>query len=78
MSWFGTVVNGVIVCDGPPPPDGTRIYLEAVPPADETREEFLESLRQSIADAKAGHTRPAKEVLKELAVRHGLPLEPGE
>ena len=60
----GTVVNGVIVPDGPPPPEGTRVRVEfaadddwedAPPPPDtETREEFLESLRQSIAEVAAG------------------------
>jgi hypothetical protein len=69
MVRYGTVVNGVVVIDGPPPPEGTRVRLEPAgadddlwdelakvppPPATETREEFLEGLRQSIADAKAG------------------------
>lgn len=65
----GTVRNGVIVPDGPPPPEGTEVVFELVgaddglwdepeqlppPPATESREEFLESLRQSIAAAEAG------------------------
>ena len=74
MSWYGTVVNGVIVCDGPPPPDGTRLYLEPVPPADETRDEFLASLRQSVADAEAGLGRPLDEVMAKIASEFNLPL----
>ncbi len=66
MVQYGTVVNGVIVPDGSPPPEGTRFRLvaedadwdeawdEMPPPANETREEFLQSLRDSIASAKAG------------------------
>ena len=69
MVQHGTVVNGVIVPDGPPPPDGTRVVFQTEaaaddalwdelkvppPPTAETREEFLESLRQSVAEAEAG------------------------
>ena len=65
----GTVRNGVIVPDGPPPPEGTEVVFEPAdadaelwdelehvqpPPATETREEFLASLRRSIAAAEAG------------------------
>ena len=28
--------------------------------------------------AKSGQSRPAREVLKELAIKHGMPLLPGE
>jgi hypothetical protein len=44
----------------------------------ETHEESLAALRESIEDMKAGRVRPAREVLKEIALRHNLPLEPGE
>lgn len=53
----GTVVNGVIVPDGPTLPEGTKVYFdpcEDSPFTDETYEEFLESLRVSIAETQAG------------------------
>jgi hypothetical protein len=63
MVHYGTVVNGVIVPDGPTLPEGTRVRLEPAdiedfddvtfPPTD-TYEEHIESLRQSIAEIKAG------------------------
>ena len=78
MVQFGTVVNGVIVPEGSPPPEGMRFRLVAEdddsdeawdamppPPATETREGFLQSLRDSIAAAKAGEsnvTRSQSEV----------------
>jgi len=85
MSLIGTVVKGVIVLDGNPPlPDGTRVRVMLdeddlpLPSTTETYEEHLAALRESIEDMKAGRTRPAREVLKEIAQRHNLPLEPGE
>lgn len=56
MAVYGTVVNGVVVIDGPPLPEGTRVWVEdcQIPPSEETHEEFLQSLRDSIADAEAG------------------------
>lgn len=53
----GTVVNGVIVPDGPSLPEGTKVYFdpcEDSPFTDETYEEYIESLRVSIADMQAG------------------------
>ena len=90
MTLEGIVKNGVIVPDGPPPPEGARVRMEVVeddpddwenappPPTTETREEFLASLREGIAEAKAGGGRPAREVLREIAIKHNLPLLPGE
>lgn len=49
-----------------------------VPPPKETYAQYIAGLRESINDMKAGRMRPAREVLKEITVRHGLPLEPGE
>lgn len=82
MTREGTVVNGAVVFDGPPPfPEGTRVRVEAAadaelwdelarippPPETETREEFLQSLRQSYADMKAGvKGTPAAEFFAEL------------
>jgi hypothetical protein len=65
MTLQGIVVNGVIVLDGAPAlPEGARVWVEleaedelddiAPPPPTETYEQHLASLRQSIADAKAG------------------------
>ncbi len=90
MELEGTVVNGIIVLDGNPSlPEGVRVRVELEDDSDEddiripalepgTREEELAILRESIEDMKAGRVRPAREVLKEIALRHNLPLEPGE
>ena len=82
----GIVKNGVIVPDGPPPPEGARVRMEVVeddledwenvppPPTTETREEFLASLRESIAAVQAGQKgRPLKEVMEEIAKELNLP-----
>jgi len=93
MTREGTVVNGVIVLDGPPPfPEGTRVRVEtaddaelwdelaagpAPPPTTETREEFLESLRQSIADMRAGVKGiPVAEFFAELKREFGAAPQP--
>lgn len=92
MAVQGTIVNGHIRLDTPSSlPEGTRVKLEVSeeapldeldavppPPSTESYEEHLARLRESIAEAKAGHTRPAREVLKELALKYDLPLLPGE
>lgn len=60
MTQLGTMQNGVIVPDDPEAlPDGTRVAFE--PTADEspswaheTRQEILASLRQELADIRAG------------------------
>lgn len=86
MTLEGTVVNGMIVLDDATRlPEGVRVRVELVdaddlvPPAESVnREHELAALRESLADARAGRTRPARDVLKEIAARHGLPLEPGE
>ena len=44
------------------------------PPTTETREEFLDSLRQSIAAVQAGQKgRPLKDVMDEIAKEFNLP-----
>lgn len=86
MTRVGTVVNGVIVPDGPPPPEGARVRLlvgdEAVlwdelaagpPPATESRDEHLENLRQSLADIKDGRGVPAVEAFAQIRADLGLP-----
>jgi len=89
MVQFGTVVNGVLVFDGPPPPEGTRLRLEpseaeadwpeGQPPWQETREEVLESLRQSIAETKGGvQGMPLAEFAARLKQEYGTPDEHGE
>ncbi|MFO0928417.1 MAG: hypothetical protein U0736_15555 [Gemmataceae bacterium] len=86
MTLEGTVVNGVIVLDAAARlPEGMRVRVELVD-ADELapptelfdRERELAALRESLADAHAGRSRLARDVLREIATRHGLPLEPGE
>jgi len=88
MELEGTVVNGVIVLDGNPPlPEGVRVRVElededdiripALEPG--TREEELAILREAYEEAKAGIGGvEARQFLKELAIKHNLPLAPGE
>jgi hypothetical protein len=80
MPLEGTVVNGVIVLDGAPQlPEGARVRVELAaddpdawenappPPSTESREELLASLRESIAEAKAGVPgRTVDEVFAEV------------
>jgi hypothetical protein len=81
----GTVRNGVIVPEGPPPPEGTEVVFEPagadtdkdwgdIPPSTETREEILESLRQSIAETKAGVKGiPLDEAMAQIRAELNLP-----
>lgn len=88
MTLEGTVANnGVVVLDaGPGFPVGARVRVnltedvdDLVPPFEPyDRERELAILRESHEDAIAGRVRPAREVLKEIALRHNIPLEPGE
>ena len=86
MALAGTIRNGQVQLDRPADrPDGTRVTLwpegddDFLPPLpNETYAQYIASLRESIDDKNAGRTRPAREVLKEIAMRHGFPLEPGE
>lgn len=62
----GMVVNGVIVPDGPSLPEGTKVYFDPCEDGlftDETYEEYIESLRVSIAEAKAGDFGEPAEVV---------------
>jgi hypothetical protein len=86
MTLEGTVVNGAIVLDGGAQlPDGVRVRVEltdpddlAPPPEPYDREKELAILREALEDVKAGRGVPAREFMKELAVKYNLPLEPGE
>ena len=87
MTLEGTVINGLIVLDtGAKLPEGARVRVEladddddlAPPPEPYDRENELAILREALEDVKAGRGTPAREFLKELAVKHNLPLEPGE
>jgi hypothetical protein len=70
----GTVLNGVIVPDGPPPPDGTRVLFEKeqvfeyphpLAPYDEEKE--LALLRESLALMDAGERgQSVEEVFAEI------------
>ena len=86
MTLAGTIINRQVQLDYPADlPDGTRVDLllhddenYPVPHPTETYAQHLAILRESIGDMNSGRTRPAREVLEEIAARHGLPLEPGE
>jgi len=88
MAFEGTVLNGVVVLDGGPRlPEGTRVRVDlemddddiGPPPSEETYEEHLAFLRESIAEAKAGVGGvEARQFLKEIAIKYNLPLLPGE
>ena len=84
MTREGTIRNGVIVPDdGAPLPDGMRVRYELLaddeddfdpPPSTETREEFLASLRESVAEARAGVPGiPLDEAMKRIADEFNLP-----
>lgn len=81
MTVEGVVMNGRVIATAPESwPDGSRVSVALLqdddldaelaamppPPETETQEEFLESLRQSIADIKAGKSRgrPVDEVFR--------------
>ena len=78
--------NGVIVLDdGMQLPEGARVLVEVADPDDLAppvepydRETELAILREALEDVKAGGGRPARQLVKELAVQLKLPLEPGE
>ena len=61
ITMTGTVQNGVVVLDGPPPPDGTKLTVTvlpepATPPADEKPKgslAFLLELAGSVPDLPA-------------------------
>jgi hypothetical protein len=86
MTLDGTVVNGVIILDGGTQlPEGSRVRVEVAdpddlaPPSDPyDRDMELKTLREALEDIQAGRGVPAREFLKELAEKHGLPLSPGE
>jgi hypothetical protein len=80
MSLTGVIVNGrVELGTSCAFPDGSRVRVELEPEEPIlSREEELEILRESYRDALAGNVRPAREVLKEIAIRHNIPLEPDE
>ena len=81
MAQRGTLKNGVIVPDEPATlPEGTRMKFIPVedpspPPTSETREEFLASLRQSVADIKAGKGIPIATLAAELKREFGVTEE---
>jgi len=76
----GTIVDGHVRLDSP---SDLPVHLVAsdewdeLPPPQvgETREQFLTSLRESVADPESVD---ARQFMKELALKHGLPLMPGE
>lgn len=80
MSMAGVIVNGrVELGDSCVFPEGSKVRVELEPEDSRlSREEELEILRESYREALAGKVRPAREVLKEIAIRHNIPLEPDE
>lgn len=88
----GVVRGGVIVPEGEPPPEGTRVRYHPVvvpdddeddfgppPPRTETREEFLASLRESVAEARAGvRGMTLDEVMERVSRENNLPWPPAE
>ena len=51
-------------------PDGYQEYLR-----EKERQEVIAGVRRGIADVKAGRTRPAEDVFKDLFERFGIPDE---
>lgn len=90
MTLEATVVNGEIVFDGNPQlPEGARVRIEVLSDDDDTprnpalepgtREEELAILQQSIDETRAGVGGvEGRKFLKDLAIKHNLPLQPGE
>lgn len=78
MGATGTIVNGRVELDEPVAlPEGTRVSV--LPDRTETHEqEWLQSLRDAYEESRTTPGRPLRELLKDMAIRHGLPLEPGE
>ena len=83
MNLEGTFVNGAIRLDGNPLlPEGERVRIEfedadefddlPPPPQNESYEQHLSALLESIEEARTGQTRPARDVMKELAIKYGL------
>jgi phytoene/squalene synthetase len=78
MSVTGVVVDGKIELDEPGAfPDGMRVRIgPATPSASE--DDWLQELRAAHAESQSTPGRPIRELLKEMAARHGFPLEAGE
>lgn len=55
MSFEGTIVNGTVVFDGSPPPDGTRVEITVKAPEEELKPTLigLLSIAGSITDMPA-------------------------
>ncbi len=82
MTLEGTVVNGVIVLDaGTQLPEGAWVRVEVAdedddlfpPPEPYDREKELAILRESLEDAKAGRTTPARQALRTWHGNTGFP-----
>ncbi len=48
-------------------------YLARLVERDADRAETIAAVRESMADVAAGRVRPAREVMNEIARRHGIP-----
>lgn len=84
MPITGTVRNGRVEFDGPVTwPDGTRVtlvleddedYVYPHPMAPYDHEKELAGLMESIEDMKAGRVIPFDVAMRELAIKHNLPI----
>ena len=88
----GVIVNGRVDLKVPAEwPNGSRVTIELAaddldysegydpPPEEESHEEFLESLRQAVADIKAGiRGIPLEEAFAQIAAEFNLPPVPPE
>jgi hypothetical protein len=78
MNATGTMVDGKVELDEPGAfPDGMKVRIGPALPV-ESEEEWLQSLREAHAESLTMPGRPIRELLKDMAIRHGLPLDPGE
>lgn len=84
MPITGTVQNGRVEFDEPVTwPDGSKVRLQLDedevfeyphPMAPYDREKELEGLMESIEDMKAGRVIPFDVAMRELAIKHHLPI----
>lgn len=88
MTIEGTVINGVIVLDGSPAPEGQRVFVDLEsdasyvyphPMAPYNREKELALLRQAYAEVKSGKTSiPLAQFEAEFAKEFHLSPIPQE
>jgi len=77
----GTIISGRVELDSPANlPNGTRVRVELLdddlypPLTPENHETEIAALRESLQDAADGRGIEAREFLKQVALKHKLPL----